>query len=469
MADFVNTRDTMPGRADDTRARQTFDKLIAHELTEFKEDAVDWVRPYAFKNNNTLVNVELPTVDYNPSSAKNNYMFQNCTALKNVKLKGMTRTPQYAFSGCTALESVEMSDNLSYIDSYFLNDCPITIFDTKNTSNATFTVNSNAFNGSKIAHLILRSAKVATLSSINAFTNTPIKNGEGAVYVPLALLDDYKSATNWSQIAANIYPIEEINGEVVLRTHFGTISDTWEQILAAEQDGSYSTKYNVGDTKSILVDGKAVMMQIAAFDADTIAGGTEKAKISWVCKNCYDNSIFMNMTRSTTGGWPAMYMYTYLNDTSSGVYSKIESTVKNAIKTVVKPYWDAEASAEKTSNDKLWLLSNQEVNFITSGTYHKEDGGVTYSGLFPTASNGRSDNRVKYNNSSASSDPYGPTGPTDPSLPPVPPSPSDPIPTSTWWLRSSNSSSAFVSVNDTGSAAINDVTYPLNVVFGFCT
>ena len=465
MADFVNTRDTMPGRADDTRARQTFDKLIAHELTEFKEDAIDWVRSYAFKNNNTLVNVELPTVVYNSYFARNNYMFQNCTALKNVKLKGMTRTPQYAFSGCTALESVEMSDNLSYIDGYFLYDCPITIFDTKNTSNAEFTVNSNAFNGSKIAHLILRSTKVATLSNINAFTNTPIKKNEGAVYVPLALLDDYKSATNWSQIAANIYPIEEINGEIVLRTHFGTINDTWEQILAAEQDGSYSTKYNVGDTKSILVDGKTVMMQIAAFDADTIAGGTEKAKISWVCKNCYGN-IFMNLTSSTTGGWPAMRMYTYLNDTSSGVYSKIESTVKDAIKTVVKPYWDAEASAEKTSNDKLWLLSNQEVNFITSGTYHKEDGGVTYSGLFPTASNSNDTNRIKYISSSDSSTP---SSPSDPSSPPLPPGFSSDESPAAWWLRSSYSSSEFVLVSPLGSAIYSSATSPLSVFFGFCT
>lgn len=442
MADFVNTRDTMPGSTDDERAQQAFDKLIAHELTDFKEDAVNYVRQYAFRNNKTLVNVELPTIAYNSSSNRNNYMFYDCTALKNVKLKGMTRTPQYAFSGCTALESVEMSNNLSYIDSYFLNNCPVTIFDTKNTSDATFTVNSNAFNGSKIANLILRSTKVATLSNINAFTNTPIKRDEGTVYVPLTLLDDYKSATNWSQLAANIYPIEEVNGEVVLRTHFGTISDTWEQILAAEQDGSYSTKYNVGDTKSILVDGKSVMMQIAAFDADTITGGTEKAKISWVCKNLYADSETMNTTASAAGGWPAMSMYTYLNDTSSGVYSKIESTVKDAIKTVVKPYWDAAAGAEKTSNDKLWLLSNQEVNFITSGNYHKEDGGVTYSGLFPTASNSSDTNRVKYNSSSSA---YY------------------------WWLRSSYSSSGFVFVGSHGSADNGSAGGSFGVVFGFCT
>lgn len=442
MADFVNTRDTMPGSTDDERAQQAFDKLIAHELTDFKEDAVDYVRQYAFRNNKTLVNVELPTVVFNSSSNRNNYMFQNCTALKNVKLKGMTRTPQYAFYNCTALESVEMSDNLNYIDGKFLARCPITIFDTKNTNNETFTVNSAAFSESKIVHLILRSTKVATLSHINAFTGTPIYMGEGAVYVPLALLDDYKSATNWSQIAGNIYPIEEINGEIVLRTNFDTIQDTWEQIFSAEQDGSYSTKYHVGDTKTISIDGANVIMQIAAFDADTIADSTEKAKISWVCKKLYGGDRLMNTISFTSGGWPAMPMYTYLNDTSSGVYSKIESAVKDAIKTVVKPYWDAKASAEKTSNDKLWLLSNQEVNFITSSSYHKEEGGVTYSGLFPTATNSGNTNRVKYNSSGSANN---------------------------WWLRSSYSSEIFVVVNKNGSADISTANDYLGVVFGFCT
>ena len=442
MADFVNTRDTMPGSTDDERAQQAFDKLIAHELTEFKEDAVNYVRQYAFRNNKTLVNVELPTVEYNSSSNRNKYMFQNCTALKNVKLKGMTRTPQYAFSGCTALESVEMSDNLSYIDSYFLNNCPITIFDTKNTSDATFTVNSNAFNGSKIVHFILRSTTVATLSNINAFTTSPIGMGEGGVYVPSSLLSSYKSATNWSNIAGNIYPIEEVDGEVVLRTNFDTIDDTWEQILAAEEEGTYSTKYHVGDTKSVSIDGVDVIMQIAAFDADTIAGGSEKAKISWVCKKLYGENQKMNTTSSTSGGWPAMSMYTYLNDTSSGVYSKIESTVKDAIKTVVKPYWDAAASAEKTSNDKLWLLSNQEVNFVTSGNYHKEDDGVTYSGLFPTATNSSNTNRVKYNSSYSAGH---------------------------WWLRSSDGSTYFVFVNSGGGAGSVSANSSYGVVFGFCT
>lgn len=442
MADFVNTRDTMPGSTDDERAQQAFDKLIAHELTEFKEDAVNYVRQYAFRNNKTLVNVELPTVEYNSSSNRNKYMFQNCTALKNVKLKGMTRTPQYAFSGCTALESVEMSDNLSYIDSNFLNNCPITIFDTKNTSDTTFTVNSSAFNASKITHLILRSTKVASLSNANAFTGTPIYMGEGAVYVPLSLLDSYKSATNWSQFAANIYPIEEVSGEVVLRTNFDTIEDTWEQILAAEQDDTYSTKYHVGDTKSVSIDGVDVMMQIAAFDADTIAGGSEKAKISWVCKKLYGENQKMNTTSSASGGWPAMSIYTYLNDTSSGVYSKIESTVKDAIKTVVKPYWDAAASAEKTSTDKLWLLSNQEVNFVTNSSYHKEDGGVTYSGLFPTATNNSNTNRVKYNSSYSADN---------------------------WWLRSSRSSTSFVRVGSGGSAGDFGANDFGGVVFGFCT
>jgi len=442
MADFVNTRDTMPGSTDEERARQAFDKLIAHELTEFKEDAVDWVRQYAFKHNETLVNVELPALIY--KEGKNMNMFEDCSALKTVKLKSLTQAVNM-FSNCTNLETIELSDNLNTISSRFLNqeNSFVRIFDTKNTSNKTFTIERYAFYYDSLKHLILRSAKVASLSHIEAFYQDAIRRGEGIIYVPASLLASYKTATNWSYFADNIFPIEEVNGEIILRANTDTIQDTWEQILAAEADGSYSTKYHIGDTKSVSIDGVNVKMQIAAFDADTIAGGTEKAKISWVCKKLYGENQKMNTTSSTSGGWPTMPMYTYLNDTSSGVYSKIESTVKDAIKTVVKPYWDAAASAEKTSNDKLWLLSNQEVNFVTSGSYyHKEDGGVTYSGLFPTASNNGNTNRVKYNSSGSANN---------------------------WWLRSSSSSGSFVSVITSGGANNGSANDSRGVVFGFCT
>ena len=47
------------------------------------------------------------------------------------------------------------------------------------------------------------------LASVNAFSDTPIANGTGFVYVPLSLIEDYKTATNWATYAAQFRAIED--------------------------------------------------------------------------------------------------------------------------------------------------------------------------------------------------------------------------------------------------------------------
>lgn len=53
------------------------------------------------------------------------------------------------------------------------------------------------------------------------------------------------------------------------------ITDSWEDILASEQDGTYATKYNIGDFKPLDLGSEGVVdMQIVAFDADELADGS---------------------------------------------------------------------------------------------------------------------------------------------------------------------------------------------------
>lgn len=69
-------------------------------------------------------------------------------------------------------------------------------------------IGSSAFaNCYSLATLVLRkTASVCTLSNVSAFTNTPMSgynNQTGTVYVPSALIDSYKTATNWSTLYNN--------------------------------------------------------------------------------------------------------------------------------------------------------------------------------------------------------------------------------------------------------------------------
>ena len=63
-------------------------------------------------------------------------------------------------------------------------------------------ISGNAFNGcTALTALILRSDTVCTLANTNALTGTKIAGGTGYIYVPSALVDSYKAATNWSTYA----------------------------------------------------------------------------------------------------------------------------------------------------------------------------------------------------------------------------------------------------------------------------
>ena len=97
----------------------------------------------------------------------------------------VTTIGQYAFSYCTSLTSVDFPVVTS-IAEYAFDRC------------------------SALTTLILRNtAQVATLGKTTAFNNTPIKNGTGYIYVPSALVDSYKAATNWSTYANQFRALED--------------------------------------------------------------------------------------------------------------------------------------------------------------------------------------------------------------------------------------------------------------------
>lgn len=62
---------------------------------------------------------------------------------------------------------------------------------------------------SVLKSLLLRGNNVCTLSNKNAFNSTPIASGTGYIYVPSALIEQYKAATNWSTYAAQFRALED--------------------------------------------------------------------------------------------------------------------------------------------------------------------------------------------------------------------------------------------------------------------
>ena len=109
--------------------------------------------------------------------------FRGCTSLKKVVLPLVTELVTNSFGGCTSLESIDLSSLNKF-----------------NTS----------LPSAKLVRVILRNESiVATLTLSNAFSNAP----NAIIYVPDSLVEDYKSATNWSAIADRIKPLSELPPE----------------------------------------------------------------------------------------------------------------------------------------------------------------------------------------------------------------------------------------------------------------
>ena len=68
--------------------------------------------------------------------------------------------------------------------------------------------NADFYKCSALTAVIIRSPAVCTMRDSNAFKSTPIESGTGYIYVPAALVDSYKAATNWSVYADQIRAIE---------------------------------------------------------------------------------------------------------------------------------------------------------------------------------------------------------------------------------------------------------------------
>ena len=61
----------------------------------------------------------------------------------------------------------------------------------------------------QLTTLILRSENLCTVKTTAAFNNSPIANGTGYIYVPAALVDSYKTNSQWQYLANQFRAIED--------------------------------------------------------------------------------------------------------------------------------------------------------------------------------------------------------------------------------------------------------------------
>ena len=190
MAEFINTIDVL---GDDA----VIDSIIDRSITEFKDDTLTTIGDYAFYQCASLSVLDLPNVEN-----MKQYAFQGCVSLARVSLPKFSTDENVngLFDGCAALTDVYVP-TLQYVGWSMFRSCAN--LKKIDLPRARY-INSLAFRSTELKVLILRRE---TLCGLNHPTAVSIP--AGYIYVPRALVEEYKAATNWSTFATQFRALED--------------------------------------------------------------------------------------------------------------------------------------------------------------------------------------------------------------------------------------------------------------------
>ena len=227
---------------------------------------------------------------------------------------------------------------------------------------------------------------------------------------------------------------------------------SWAEIAALASSRRAACVLNVGDEKTItLSTGEKITLVILGFFHDTYYDSEYDEDTSYTItfgmKNCLATRYQMNASNTNVGGWESSKMRTSVMPT---LLSQLPADLQSVIKSVYKKTSAGNKSTTiTTTNDKLFLLSEVEVNGTTATTYADEGEQYAYfkrnGGYVQYGNDGYYPNGIKaLSNGDGGS--YG------------------------WWLRSPYVTYTynFRCVYPDGSVGNNGASFSSGVSFGFC-
>ena len=170
MSDFINTSDAI---GDELLTAQIIDRTV----TEYKDNTVTTVGASAFESCGSLITVDLPEVTSVGTGA---FRGSSVVTLNLPKCETIGVNILYGNRGVTKLDFPKVTEIKIYGLQYVWN----------------------------LTTLILRSKTMCTLGNASMGVS-PIGKGTGYIYVPSALLEQYKTATNWSTYANQFRALED--------------------------------------------------------------------------------------------------------------------------------------------------------------------------------------------------------------------------------------------------------------------
>ena len=275
------------------------------------------------------------------------YAFYGMTRLKKI-VAPITTFGNSCLSECKNLEYIDLiNSKKSHFPNYFLSG------------------------NHKIHTLIIRSNEVTTLQNASVFIQTVISGGRGGIYVPSNLVDSYKNNSNWSIYSDYIYPIDSY--PVI---EFSTIKDSWDEIIESIDNNTYSSKYKIGDTKVININGYNIDFQIVGFNKDVLEDGETTVPISFIAKQTF--------LENTSGEYksPRWDESEIRNKLNSEIFAYLPDNIAQRIQPVQKTSAirdDSNNVETITTIDKLWLPSYREIRGVNDDRIsYFENSGCTY-------------------------------------------------------------------------------------------
>lgn len=173
------------------------------EFYEYYSEEVTDLKQHAFSCDYNLTKLDLPNCNHIRGSC-----CYFASSLQEINLPNLYFLSQSQHFQGTAIEEAEfLKLGSSAVCPYFGGSQKFKKLNLGNVASipATTFINCPVFE----TLIIRRTDGVPLLANVNAFSNTMIANGTGYIYVPKALIEDYKVATNWTTYADQFRALED--------------------------------------------------------------------------------------------------------------------------------------------------------------------------------------------------------------------------------------------------------------------
>ena len=177
------------------------DGLIDGTVTHYENDRVTIISR-VFNSNTTILSISLPNVVKSVGAN----IFNGCNKLQEINLPKLEQMGGgNDFRDCKALKRAVFPRHI-LCGTTFLNCTSLEYLDAgaevKESEYSSMQTMFNVSGCTALKTIVLRYNKVVSLNNVSIFNNSPFASGGtgGVLLIPSALVESYKTATNWSVI-----------------------------------------------------------------------------------------------------------------------------------------------------------------------------------------------------------------------------------------------------------------------------